>query len=131
MPMWFAYATPGWLGLFQRVRLALGILLGWRVLRPVLKFPNGTELDLSAGVVRVRGRLVLHADGDLILESERHVLVRSGVGGARTGDGRRYAVWLNPEIDENGRLVSYHREPDGSETVRHVWDDGEPYTLPR
>lgn len=76
------------------------------VFSKILSFLLGQEISVSkkGKVISLKGDFTLHTSGTLKLESDQHVILSSGRGKEERA-GYRHSVWLNPDLDTEGRPV--------------------------
>jgi hypothetical protein len=70
----------------------------------VLKLDNGLLVDVTNRRIIIPSDFHLHTQGTLRISSDQHVLINSGEG-YDLYSGRRWGIWLNTEVDNNGEPV--------------------------
>lgn len=84
---------------FNRIALAVKAFNKPNVM--CIEIGNGVILDLSNNRLVIPGDFEFHAEGNLRLTSDRHIILKSGQDADRR-EGYTHSIWLNSEEDENG-----------------------------
>ena len=73
----------------------------------VLREKKIIEYDEESNTLTVNLDMKVKFKGNIEMESDKHVMISSGQKIDPELDGRtQYSVWLNPELDENGKPVA-------------------------
>jgi len=88
--------------IWARIKLAYAILTR-PAKAPTIKFANGVVLDLNNNAVLLEKETTLHCLENLYLTSDKHVVLMSGCDPDPTRPGYLHSIWLNPDLDADGR----------------------------
>jgi hypothetical protein len=96
----FNYFQQTELDLIQRLKLCWFIIKS-KSFRPVIKFSNGVEMDLSNRIITLNNPTEIYCKESLTISSEKHLMLNSGQV-AEERPGYKYAIWLNSPLNTEG-----------------------------